>query len=24
MRTAAVIEGVQRITDAKLLRGLFP
>ncbi|MFY0309984.1 Glu/Leu/Phe/Val dehydrogenase dimerization domain-containing protein [Leisingera sp. D0M16] len=24
MRTAALVEGVQRVTDAKLLRGLFP
>ena len=24
MRTAALIEGIQRVTEAKLLRGLFP
>jgi len=24
MRTAALIEGIQRVTDAKLLRGVFP
>jgi glutamate dehydrogenase (NAD(P)+) len=24
MRTAALIEGIQRVTDAKLARGVFP
>ena len=24
MRTAALIEGINRVTEAKLLRGLFP
>jgi glutamate dehydrogenase (NAD(P)+) len=24
MRTAALLEGIQRVTEAKLLRGLFP